>query len=177
MLKPAVACMHHTCKHIKPCCCMHSQKMTTYSCRKGLVNPSAVPFTVRRELNSLEVISCFMDKTFNTCIELSSKHPILILYLSTPIHLFKWQIYIFLNFAYECSGSYFCSHYKAEKKCLFYWLSIKQTWQIKTQNSFQALFKMKKNRSWLMQYTKCSSAILYFFLWKNLIIAQKHILV
>ena len=42
------------------------QKMTTYSCRIGLVNPSALPFTVRRELNSFEVISCFMDKTCNT---------------------------------------------------------------------------------------------------------------
>ena len=32
------------------------QKMTRYSCRIGLVNPSALPFTVRRELNS-----CFMS--------------------------------------------------------------------------------------------------------------------
>ena len=40
------------------------QKMTTYSCRIGLVKPSAVPFTVWRELNSFEVISCFMDKAF-----------------------------------------------------------------------------------------------------------------
>ena len=46
------------------------QRMTTYSCRKGLVNPSAVSFTVWRELNSFEVISCFMDQTFNNCIEL-----------------------------------------------------------------------------------------------------------
>ena len=30
------------------------QKMTTYSCRIGLVNPSAVSFTVRRELNIFE---------------------------------------------------------------------------------------------------------------------------
>ena len=80
------------------------QKMTTYSCRKGLVTLSAVSFIVRRELNSFEVISCFMDKTCNTCIELgivplplagtdcngfctgqelSLKQPILILYLST----------------------------------------------------------------------------------------------
>ena len=35
-----------------------------------LKNRLGVPFTVRRELNSFEVISCFMDKTFNTCIEL-----------------------------------------------------------------------------------------------------------
>ena len=46
------------------------QKMTTYSCGNGLVNPSAESFTVQRELNSFEVISCFMDKAFNTCIEL-----------------------------------------------------------------------------------------------------------
>ena len=75
-----------------------------------LQNGLAVPFTVRRELNSFEVIFCFMDKTCNTCIELgivplplagtgcngfctgqelSSKQPILILYLSSHIHLFK----------------------------------------------------------------------------------------
>ena len=46
------------------------QKMMTYSCRIGLVNPFVVPFTVRRVLNFFEVISCFMDNTFNTCIEL-----------------------------------------------------------------------------------------------------------
>ena len=42
------------------------QRMTTYSCRISLVNCSAVPFTVRRKLNSFVVISCFMEKTFNT---------------------------------------------------------------------------------------------------------------
>ena len=47
-----------------------TQKMTTYSCRIGLVNPSHVSFTVWRKLNSFEIISCFMKKTFNTCIEL-----------------------------------------------------------------------------------------------------------
>ena len=86
------------------------QKMRTYSCRKGLENPSAVSFTVRRELNSFEIISCFMDKIFNICIELgivplptgcdgfctgqdlSSQQPILVLYLPTPIHLLKRRI-------------------------------------------------------------------------------------
>ena len=55
----------------------NAEVTTTYFFRKGLVNHSAVSFTVRRELNSFNVISCFMDKTFNTCIELGIvPHPL-----------------------------------------------------------------------------------------------------
>ena len=85
------------------------QRMTTYSCRKGLVNPSAVPpvpFTVRRELNSFEAISCFMNITFNNCIELGI----------VPLPLVSnWLLWI-LHWAkviFETSNPYpllFCSH-------------------------------------------------------------------
>ena len=91
----------------------NAEDITIYSSRIGLVKLSAASFTVCRELNSFDIISCFLDKTCNTCIELgivplpltrtgcdgfcvgqelSSKQPILILHLSTSIHFFKWQI-------------------------------------------------------------------------------------
>ena len=47
------------------------QKMTTYSYRNGLQWTLLLyPSLFGMELNSFKVISCFMDKTFNTCIEL-----------------------------------------------------------------------------------------------------------
>ena len=51
------------------------KKMTTYCCRKGLVNPSAISFTVWRKLNSFKLISCFMDKTCNTSIKAGNCPP------------------------------------------------------------------------------------------------------
>ena len=95
------------------------QKMTTYSCRIGLVNPSAKFFTVQSELNSFEIICCSGESSqsllgvtacygFSTGQELSSQQPIPILDLSTHVHIFKWQI--FLNFAFDYSGSYCFSH-------------------------------------------------------------------
>ena len=88
------------------------QKMTTYSCRNGLVNPSAVhpslfgenwilskqfPVSWTKRLIPVSIWELSPSHWawtgcdgFCTGQELSSKQPILILYLSTPIHLFKW---------------------------------------------------------------------------------------
>ena len=126
------------------------------------MNLSAVSFTVRRELNSFEVISGFMDKTFYIYLyragnrpppiglelveldffEITNPLPFLLPFTflngesEAPLNISKFRIWF-------CSGSYFRSHCEAKEMCLFSWLS-KQTWQIKTQNSLQRIVNVKK---------------------------------
>ena len=101
------------------------QKVMAYSCRIGLVNPSAVSFTVERELNTFEVISKFINipvsswisspshlagtscNGFCTGQNLSSKQPIPMLQLPVSFFQFSASGFLFLVSSFQLPVSSF----------------------------------------------------------------------